>query len=274
MKLGRRLATRGKSPAPPCEECLTLRMEGYGPSTYGDAIADVYDDWYAGNMDPTAAVGFLASLSGKGRSLELGIGTGRVALPLAALGVPVSGIDASAAMVERLRAKPGGRDIPVSMGDFADIAVEGAYSLIYVAFATFFALGSQAEQIRCLKNVASHLEKDGSFVVEAFVPDMTRYRDNQSVAAREVALGRAFLEVARLDPVAQRIEASHLIITAEGARLYPVSLRYAWPAEFDAMALVASLGLASRYADYERRAFDATSTRHVSVYKPLGGNGR
>jgi SAM-dependent methyltransferase len=156
-------------------------MENYRPSTYGDRIADVYETWYGNQMDPSAAVDLLEGLAEKGRALELGIGTGRVALPLAARGVAVEGIDASEAMVAKLREKPGGEDIPVSIGDFADVAVEGTYRLVYVPFTTFFALPSQAEQIRCLHNVAAHLEDGGWFVLDAWVPDVGRYRDAQVV---------------------------------------------------------------------------------------------
>src|SRR4051794_10464679 len=115
-------------------------MRDYRPSTYGDRIAEVYDEWYAERMDPTATVDLLAGLAGTGRALELGIGTGRVAIPLARRGVRVEGIDASEAMVARLREKDGGEAIPVTMGDFTDVAVEGTFALIYVPFTTFFAI--------------------------------------------------------------------------------------------------------------------------------------
>lgn len=243
-------------------------MDGHRAATYGDAIADVYDEWYLPRLDPTAAVELLAGLAGAGRALELGIGTGRVALPLAARGVEVEGIDASAGMVARLRAKPGGDRIPVTMGDFADVAVDGSFSLVYVPFTTFFALDSQAEQIRCLKNVAAHLAPGGHFVMDAFVPDLSRFQGRQSVSVPDVGVDHVMLDVGRHDPVNQRIESCHVVLTGAGVRLYPVSVRYAWPAELDAMALVAGLDLEDRWADYDRRPFDAGSTRHVSVYAP------
>ncbi|MGQ0669832.1 MAG: class I SAM-dependent DNA methyltransferase [Actinomycetota bacterium] len=139
-------------------------MDEYGPGTYGDRIADVYDEWPRYPHHEEAAAEFLASVAGAGPVLELGIGTGRIALPLAAKGVEVHGIDASKAMVSKLRAKPGGADIPVTMGDFADVDVDGRFSLIFVAFNTFFGLLTQEDQVRCFRNVAAHLTDEGVFV--------------------------------------------------------------------------------------------------------------
>jgi SAM-dependent methyltransferase len=242
-------------------------VENYGPSTYGDRIAEVYDELYGHMGDVSVVVDLLARLAGKGRALELGIGTGRVALPLAAAGVEVAGVDASEAMVARLREKPGGGDIPVSVGNFADVAVDGTFRLIYVPFTTFFALTSQEEQIRCLRNVAAHLDDGGWFVMDAWVPDPTRYRNDQALSVTEVASDRVVLDATRHDPVTQTIRSSHVVMTDGGLRLYPVFARYAWPAELDAMALVSGLVLVDRFADYDRRPFDASSPRHVSVYR-------
>jgi SAM-dependent methyltransferase len=242
-------------------------MDGHDASTYGDRIADVYDEWYVPRMDPSAAVDLLTELAGQGSALELGIGTGRVALPLAANGVRVVGIDASQAMIDTLRTKPGGADIDVRIGNFADVDVEGVFSLIYVPFTTFFALLSQAEQIRCMRNVTMHLEPGGWFVLDAFVPDPGRFQNNQAVVAQEVASGHVMIDVARHDPVEQRVDSSHVVITESGVRLYPVALRYSWPAELDAMAMVAGLVPAFRYGGYDRRPFDASSTHHVSIYR-------
>jgi len=134
-------------------------VESYGPATYGERLAKVYDRWYGATarLDPTAAVRFLAGLAAGGRALELGVGTGRVAVPLASAGVQVVGIDASQVMVSRLRAKHGAREIEVVTGNFADVEVEGAFSLVYIPFTTLFALLTQDEQIRCLSNVTGHL---------------------------------------------------------------------------------------------------------------------
>jgi SAM-dependent methyltransferase len=241
-------------------------MEGYGASTYGDAIADVYDDWYQGFFDVDQTVAVLTELAAGGRVLELAIGTGRVAIPLAARGVELVGVDASERMVAKLRDKPGGASIPVTIGDFSDVPVEGRFSLIYLVFTTLFALPTQGDQIRCLQGVSEHLEPGGRFLMDAFVPDLSRFRNHQTVTTERVEVDQVLLDASRHDPVAQRIDSSHVFITADGVRLFPVSLRYAWPAELDAMALVAGLRLADRWAGYDRSPFTANSTRHVSVY--------
>jgi SAM-dependent methyltransferase len=243
-----------------------LTMEGYGASTYGDAIADVYDDWYQGLFDVDQTVALLTDLAAGGRALELAIGTGRVAIPLAAGGVEVIGVDASQRMVAKLRDKPGGASIPVTIGDFSEVPVEGTFRLIYVVFTTLFALPTQADQIRCLQRVAEHLEPGGRFLMDAFVPDVSRFRNHQTVSTQRVEVDQVLLDVSRHDPVAQTIDSSHVLITPDGVRLFPVSIRYAWPAELDAMALVAGLLLTERWAGYDRSPFTANSTRHVSVY--------
>lgn len=156
-------------------------MKEYSAATYGDRIAGVYDEFYR-PANVAKRVDVLAELVAGGRALELGIGTGTYALPLAARGVEVHGIEASKAMVARLRAKAGGEALPVTSGDFADVAVAGTYSLVFVINNTFLMLTSQEEQIRCFANVASHLDESGVFLVHAFVPDVSRYDDNQPCA--------------------------------------------------------------------------------------------
>ncbi len=242
-------------------------MDGYGPSTYGDRIAEVYDDWYGPRMDPAAAVEFLATLAAGGRVLELGIGTGRIALPLAEQGIDVSGIDASQRMVEKLRAKPGGTAIPVALGDFAEVETEGTFSLVFVAFTTFFALTSQERQLRCLARVRDVLEPGGRFVVEVFVPDMARLAAGQSTVTVETGDEHVLLDAMRHDPVTQVIEGHHIVVTERSTSLFPVRLRYCWPAELDVMARLAGLELEERLAWYDRTPFDARSPRHVSVYR-------
>ncbi len=244
-----------------------LGVADYGPSTYGEALAPVYDEWTAG-MDPGPAVEFLRRLvPAGGTALELGIGTGRVALPLARSGVEVSGIDASPAMIARLRSKPGAERLDVAMGDFADVGVAGAFDLVFVVFSTLFALPSQAEQLRCLCNVAAHLVPGGHLVVEAFVPDVRRFTDGQSVRLVEFTDQGPRLDVGRHDPVEQRIDAAHLLLGPNGTVTYPVHVRYAWPAELDAMALVAGLEPVSRYGGFSGEPFTAASSSHVSVYR-------
>ncbi len=243
-------------------------MDEYGPATYGDAIAEVYDElvgrWV--EAETPAAVEFLADLAGPGPALELGIGTGRVALPLAARGIPIHGIDASPVMVARLRAKPGGDRIPVAIGDFAEVGVDGQFRLIYVVFNTFFALLTQEDQIRCFQNVARRLTDDGCFVIEAFVPDPARFDRGQRVHADDVGLGRVVLEAATHDPVNQQVHSVHVVITETGLKLYPVKLRYAWPAELDLMARLAGLRLRERWGGWGREPFTGRSPKHISVY--------
>ncbi len=244
-------------------------MKGYEISTYGDRIADVYDTWHEGTGYPfqtEECVEFLAQLAGPGPVLELAIGTGRIALPLAARGLEVHGVDASEAMVAKLREKPGGDAIPVTMGDFADVPVEGDYPLVFVAFNTFFALLSQGEQVRCFENVAAHLDGEGVFVVEVFVPDLARFDRNQRVSAFKVESDRVVVNVDEHDPVEQVVASQHVELTEQGLRFYPVSIRYAFPSELDLMARLAGLELRERWADWRREPFDSGSGRHVSVY--------
>jgi SAM-dependent methyltransferase len=240
-------------------------MDGYDASTYGQRVADVYDDVHPEYDE--AMIATLAELARAGRALELGIGTGRIALPLAARGVEVHGIDASPAMVARMRIKPGGAEIPVAMGDFADVGVEGAFSLVYVVFNTFFGLLSQEEQVRCFENVARHLAADGVFVIEAFVPDMTRFARGQCLNAARVETDAVLLDASRHDPLTQRVVSQQILITESGTRLFPVQIRYAWPAELDLMARLAGLRLRHRWAGWQREPFTAASGKHVSVYE-------
>jgi SAM-dependent methyltransferase len=238
----------------------------YRPSTYGDRIADVYDEWFSVPVDTDEAVAFLAGAAGAAPALELGIGTGRIALPLASRGVSVQGIDSSEAMVAKLREKPGGADIPVAMGDFADVAVEGRFSLVFVAFNTFFALLTQDDQARCFLNVAQHLIEDGVFVIQAFVPDLTRFNRGQRFQVEAVGTDSLTFGADEHDSVHQRVRSLHVVLTERGARLYPVRIRYAYPSELDLMARLAGLGLKDRWEDWSRRPFTPSSQSHVSVY--------
>lgn len=240
-------------------------MTDYDPATYGDRIAEVYDEWFAVPSDTEATVAFLSDLAGPGPVLELGIGTGRVALPVAQRGHEVHGIDASEAMVEKLRARTGG--IPVTIGDFAGLDIEGEFSLVYVVFNTFFALLSQEEQVRCFSNVAGRLREGGVFVIEAFVPDLTRWDQDQRIEAHQVGTESVVLGVSMHDPVEQRVASSHLVVSGAGVRLYPVLLRYAWPSELDLMARLAGLRLRGRWGGWQREPFTPSSVRHVSVYE-------
>jgi SAM-dependent methyltransferase len=241
-------------------------MQGYDPMASFDAeAAEVYDDEPRGDED--AAVGFLEQLAAGGPALELAIGTGRIALPLAARGIRVDGIDLSPEMVAKLRAKPGGDQLSVTMGDFSEVAVPGTYRLIYLVFNTFFNLLTQDDQVRCFTNVAAHLAAGGHFVVEAFVPSyLHRLRDDQYVDAEAVGVTEAVLDVGRHDPVTQRLDETHIVFTRDGVRLYPIVCRYAWPSELDLMARIAGLRLVDRWGGWNHEPFTAASRLHVSVY--------
>ncbi|HEY7694301.1 MAG TPA: class I SAM-dependent methyltransferase [Gaiellaceae bacterium] len=242
-------------------------MEDWGPETYGEKVADAYDEQVAAlGLDTEVAVEALAELAGGGPVLELAIGTGRLGLPLAARGIEVHGIDASDAMVAKLREKPGGDAIPVTIGDFADVAVDGRYSLIFVGFNTFYALTTQADQVRCFANAAEHLADRGVFALEGFVPDLGRYDRDQRLQVNRISSGEVFIDAARHDQVSQRIEASHIYISEAGTKLYPVQLRYAWPSELDLMARLAGLELKHRWSSWRKEPFGSGSPRHVSVY--------
>jgi SAM-dependent methyltransferase len=244
-------------------------VKGYGPATFGERVADVYDTWYGTQLaaeSTQAAVDLLADLAAGGKVLELAIGTGRVALPLAARGLSVHGIDASEAMVAKLRAKPGGDAIPVTIGDFADVPTDGSFDLVFLVFNTLFNLTSQAEQVRCFENVARHLAPEGVFVVEAFVPDLTGFVNGQAVRTVHVTADSVYLEASVHDAVAQTVQYQYVAITQGDVRLFPVPMRYAWPSELDLMARLAGLELRQRWGGWDRSAFTALSSSHVSVY--------
>ncbi len=240
-------------------------MKDYDLSAYGERIADVYDDWLL-SVDPGEAVAALAALAGAGPVLELGIGTGRIGLPLAARGPELHGIDASEAMLARMREKPGGERIATSVGDLADVAVEGRYSLVFVAANTFFGVLTQGNQVRCFENVEAHLLEGGAFVIEAFVPDPGRF-DPGRLSVRQVELESIRIEASRHDPVSQTIDGQAIELREQGARFFPFRIRYAWPAELDLMARLAGLELRARWGGWGGEPFTAASKQHVSVYK-------
>jgi SAM-dependent methyltransferase len=213
------------------------------------------------------SLSFLAELAGRGPVLELAVGTGRIALPLAERGIEVHGIDASEAMVARMRSKPGGDRVPVTIGDFAEVSIEGRYALVYLVFNTLFALQTQEAQIRCFANVEAHLAEGGAFVVEAFVPDLTRFDRDQRVETQRVGLEEVWLGASRHYPVEQRVETTHVLMRDDGIRVYPVQLRYAFPPELDLMAQLAGLQLRARFGGWKGESFTAASGLHVSIYE-------
>jgi SAM-dependent methyltransferase len=244
-------------------------VEGYDAASYGRGFADVYDEWYADVSDVDATVAFVGRLAaaGNGRVLELGVGTGRLAIPLAAAGAVVTGIDASPEMLARLRAKPGAAAVTAVLGDMAEVAVTGPFAVAFVAFNTFFNLTTPAAQARCFARVAAVLEPGGRFVLEAFVPPEPGAAPDSTVAARTVEIDRVVLTAARRDPDTQTIAGQHIEITERGVRLRPWLVRYAAPRELDGFAAAAGLELERRHADWCEAPFDEDSTAHVSVYR-------
>lgn len=240
-------------------------MNFYSDETYGERVAGVYDEWYS-DYD-SHAIDALADLARGGRALELGIGTGRFAFPLSAKGVEVHGVDAATSMISRLRAKQGADRITVTQGSFADVPVEGEFALVYIVFNTFFALSSQEEQVRCFRNVAAHLSRDGCFALEAFVPDVTRFIGGQVNWATKVTVDEVQLDVGQHDAAAQRVTSQKIVITDGSVRLYPVQIRYAWPSELDLMAQLAGLRLRERWSNWRREPFSSESTHHISIYQ-------
>ncbi len=241
-------------------------MNDYTSSTYGDRISGIYDEFY-GSADVPERVDVLEEFASDGRALELGVGTGTYALPLTERGVEVHGIDSSSAMVDQLRAKEGGEAMPVTIGDFADVDVEGAFSLVFVVSNTFFMLTSQEEQVTCFQNVASHLEETGVFLVHAFVPDPSMYDQGQHLSADLPDLSSVRLNVSIHDAMNQVIDFRHVDLTEQGVRMYPGRLRYVWPSEMDLMARLAGLRLRERWADWARSPFTSQSRSHVSIYE-------
>lgn len=241
-------------------------MRGYQPAMTFDAhIARRDRDLQRG--DERAVVAALEQLARPGPALELGIGTGRIALPLAARGIRVDGIDLSQAMVDQLRSDPAGAQLSITLGDFADIPVAGSYRLIYVVFNTFFNLLTQEDQTRCFGNVAAHLDADGAFVVEAYTPAfLHQLRNQQHVDAEIVEVDEVRLDVLRHFPARQMISESHVSLTQAGLHLNPVVQRYAWPSELDLMARIAGLRLWNRWGGWSQEPFDDSSSMHVSVY--------
>jgi SAM-dependent methyltransferase len=235
------------------------------PGLFGRLWAATYDS--PGNPDPAPAVDFLAPLAGDGPVLELAIGTGRVALPLAARGLTVEGVEASPEMVAQMRAKPGGDAIPVAMGDMADVPVAGPYRLVYLVFNTLFNLVDEERQAACFRNVARVLAPGGAFVIETFVPDPADFDRDEQVQVRAVTEDSATIRVHQYDRAAQTFIRQTITFDRDGVHLKPFAMRYAWPEQIDELAERAGLRLAERYADWDRSPFGADSRAHISVYR-------
>jgi SAM-dependent methyltransferase len=235
---------------------------------FGERVAARYDE-DADMFEPEVVdpvVDFLAGLAGGGGALELGIGTGRIALPLAQRGVRVHGIDLSAAMVARLRAKPGAEDIDVTLGDFATTRVEGTFSVAYLVFNTIMNLTTQDEQVACFQNAAAHLEPGGCFVIEVVVPELQRLSPGQTFVPFDVS--PAHLGFDEYDVVKQGLISHHFGKRDDGFfERGSIPFRYVWPAELDLMARLAGMTLRERWSGWKREPFTSESTKHVSVWE-------
>jgi SAM-dependent methyltransferase len=240
---------------------------------FGEAIAEHYDADAAGMfrdgvVEP--AVDVLAGLAGSGRALELGVGTGRIALSLAARGVPVHGVDLSRAMVARLRAKPGADAVTTTIGDFATTRVPGTFSVAYLVFNTIGNLTTQDAQVACFGNAAAHLEPGGCFVVEVGVPELRRLPPGQSVIPFRVGDTGWAYDV--YDVATQSMSSNYVTVDGDRGTFRSIPFRYVWPAELDLMARIAGMRLRDRWEDWERTPFTAESRSHVSVWeKTVGG---
>lgn len=240
-----------------------------GPDGYFDErVAARYDESAADMFDGAAVepvVSLLAEIAAGGRALELGIGTGRIALPLARRGVPVHGIELSRAMVARLRAKPGGDDIGVTIGDFATTTAGGTFSVAYLVFNTIMNLTTQAAQVACFRNVAAHLEPGGCFVVEVVVPELRRLPPGETIRPSHVSESRWSFD--EYEVATQTLTSHHYQIVGERTDRVSIPFRYAWPAELDLMAQLAGMGLRARWGGWNREPFTSDSREHVSVWE-------
>lgn len=241
-------------------------MEAFNPaSSFGPDVAARYDDQLRG--DEEAATTFLSSLAQGHRALEFAIGTGRIALPLAKRDVQVDGIELSPHMVEQLRAKPGGDQVNITVGDMSVAATGHQYGLVYLVFNTIFNLLTANDQVRCFENAARHLTADGHFVVEAALPHAwIAPGTSDYVHAEHVGTKGVMLDVARYDPVTQLLEENHVHLSANGITMQPIVCRLITPGEMDLMARIAGMRLVDRFANWQRSTFDAQSSAHISVY--------
>jgi SAM-dependent methyltransferase len=239
-----------------------------GDGYFDERVAARYDESSSEMFAPEAlepAVDFLAALAADGRALELGIGTGRIALPLTGRGVEVHGIDLSQAMVARLREKPGGEEIPVTIGDFATTRVDGVFSLAYLVFNTINNLTTQAEQVACFRNVAAHLEPAGCFVIEVGVPELRRLPPGETMHVFDASEGHWGID--EYDLVNQGLVSHHFSVVDGAIERVSMPFRYVWPSELDLMAELAGMRLRERWSGWKREPFTGESRKHVSVWE-------
>jgi SAM-dependent methyltransferase len=235
---------------------------------FGEPVAARYDESAADMFDPAVVdpvVDFLVALAGDGRALELGIGTGRIAVPLARRGVPVHGIELSKAMAARLRAKPGAEDIGVTIGDFATATVEGTFSVGYLVFNTIGNLTTQSAQVACFQNVAAHLEPGGCFVIETGIPQLQRLPPGETMRVFDASENHWGVD--EYDVANQGLTSHHFELVDGRFELASIPFRYTWPAELDLMAQLAGMSLRERWSGWKREPFTSESRKHVSVWQ-------
>lgn len=241
-------------------------MKDFDPAkSFGADAAAHYDDYKRGDEESAAV--FLAEFAKEGSALEFAIGTGRIALPLAAKGIQVDGIELSPHMAEKLRAKSEGTNINVMVGDMCSAVTHRHYPLVYLVYNTIFNLLTADDQIRCFENAARHLAKDGFFVVETALPHAWIFPDKPDyVHAGHVGKEEVVLDVARYDPVTQLLEENHIQFTPQGISMSPIVCRLITPGEMDLMARIAGMRLKQRFANWQRSTFDINSKLHISIY--------
>jgi len=239
-----------------------------GDGYFDERVAARYDESSAEMFDSAVVdpvVDFLVELAGRGRTLELGVGTGRIALPLSKRGVPVHGIEMSNAMAAKLRAKPGGEGIGVTIGDFATTIVDGTFSVAYLVFNTIMNLTTQAAQVACFRSVAAHLEPGGRFVIEVGVPGLQRLPPGETIQSFHVSETRWGLD--EYDVANQGLTSHHFEFAEGRVERFSIPFRYAWPSELDLMAQLAGMSLHERWSGWKREPFTSESRKHVSVWE-------
>lgn len=241
-------------------------MKGYGPTTFGDLNAEAYDALH----DPGTteeSVELIAELAGDGAILELAIGTGRMALPLAQRGLNISGFDASPDMLAKLAAKPGGAAIPAWIAEMASFELGQRFDFAFLVFNTLYNLTTQEAQVQCFQRVAAHLNPGGRFLVEAFMPTRERFRDTHAVRTRKVDFDSVLLEAVDHDPITQKVDYQYIRISKDGTALKPLPMRYVLPAELDLMAQLAGLVPVDKWGGWHKQALTASSDMYVALYE-------
>ncbi len=241
-------------------------MKEFGPSTFGDLNADEYDALH--NPGTTEdSVELISELAGKGDILELAIGTGRMAFPLAERGHKVSGFDASPAMLDILKSKPGGESIQTWVADMASFDLGRQFDFAFLVFNTLYNLTTQEDQVRCFQQVAQHLKPGGHFLVEAFMPSREQFENDQAVRTKHVGFDRVWLEAVQHDAVKQSLNYQRIRIGPEGTQLKPLPMRYVWPSELDLMARLAGLTPIARWGGWQKQPLASSSPFYVIVYQ-------